>query len=105
MFDLQGNLVATKEATYTAIKELGNGDIFARGEETITFLDDGDRIFTSGEYNRTDNEAGETNILRIVGGTGDFDDARGYSSFTQLGEPGQGLYDNTLVIVATPDLI
>lgn len=105
LFDSQGNLVATKEATYTAIKERGNGDIVARGEEIITFLDDGDKIFTSGKYNRTDNEAGETSRLRIVGGTGDFDDAKGFTSFTQLGEPGQGLYDSIFVIVGTPDLI
>ena len=105
LLDPQGNLVATKEATYTVIKERGNGDIIAEGEETITFVDDGDRIFTFGKYNRTDNEAGETSRLRIVGGTGDFDDAKGFTSFTQTGTPGSGLFDNTLVIVGTPDLI
>ena len=100
-----GQVIATKEATYTAIKQRGNGDIIARGEETITFLDDGDQIFISGKFNQTDNEAGETNKLRIVGGTGDYENAKGFEFFTQTGDAGTGLYDSTLVIVGTPDLI
>ena len=100
-----GEVIATKEATYTAIKQRGNGNIIAQGEETITFLDDGDKIFTSGKFSQTDNEAGETNKLRIVGGTGDFENAKGFEFFTQIGDAGAGSYDGTLFIVGTPDSI
>ena len=97
-----GEIVATKEATYTAIRQGDDGDIVAEGQETITFLEDGDRIFTSGQYNQTDNEAGETSTLGIVGGTGDYENVKGLEFFTQTGDAGTGLYDSTFVIVDTP---
>ncbi|MBW4560921.1 MAG: hypothetical protein KME32_07120 [Mojavia pulchra JT2-VF2] len=90
-------LIGTKQSEFTAIRQLGNGEIIAEGKEII-HLPDGD-IYTLGQFSQTANEAGATNRLKIVGGTEAYSKANGFEYFTQAGNAGTGLYNTSLVIL------
>lgn len=79
--DDSAEILGTKTANLTVIAQLGNGDFIADVEETIT-LPNG-VISTEGLFNIRRLEAGETQTVSIVDGTGDFEELGGVENITQ----------------------
>ena len=78
-------VLATKTAAYTAIAQLGNGELIAEIEETIQFVDGpfiGDEITTEGLLIPGLAPSGGTTSLPIVSGTGNFEDRNGIEAIT-----------------------
>ena len=94
-------VLATKTAAYSAIAQLGNGDLIAEIEETIQFVDGpfvGDEITTQGLLKPGLAPSGGTTTLSIVSGTGDFEDLKGIEAIT--GDPSMpGIYNVNLSLL------
>jgi hypothetical protein len=79
--DIPDEIIGTKSANYTVIRQLGNGDIILQGEETITIGKD--QIFTAGTLNARGLEAQKPQRLEIVGGTGIYENLEGIEELVQ----------------------
>lgn len=98
--DEPDKVLATKTAGYKVFAQLGNGDLIGEIEETIQFVDGsfaGDKIFTTGFLIAGLAPSGGTTTLRIIGGTGSFEDIRGVENIIGVGPSMPGVFDISLL--------
>ena len=97
LFDTNGNLVGTKDTSYTFTEQLGNQQILASTQENINLS--GGTIQTQGTTNVTLGEQLIPQSLTVVGGTGIYEGASGLET-VRLSELGVfGVFDISLLIV------
>jgi Ca2+-binding RTX toxin-like protein len=78
--DIEDPILGSNEGTINIIAQLGNGDLIS--EITETFELPLGKIFTNGFYNDTEYASGGTAVVRITGGTGNYQDISGVEKFT-----------------------
>ncbi|MBW4599171.1 MAG: hypothetical protein KME29_06030 [Calothrix sp. FI2-JRJ7] len=81
LFDLNNNLVGTKDISFKFVKELGNGQFIADTTEII-YLPDG-RIFLQGQINADKLVNTKRQKIDIVGGSGIYEGVKGKEYLTQ----------------------
>lgn len=98
LFDSNGNIAGTKDASFILNQQLENGDLLASVQETIN-LPEG-QIFTQGTINATAVEHLIPQSIPIVGGTNIYSGAFGIETVRQLELGVLDVFDTTLAFVA-----
>ena len=97
LFDNNGNLIGTKDTSFTFTEQLGNQQVLALTQENINLS--GGTIQTQGTTNVTLGEQLIPQSLTVVGGTGIYEGAFGLET-VRLSELGViGVFDISLLIV------
>ena len=98
LFDLNGNIAGTKDASFILNQQLENGDLLASVQETIN-LPEG-QIFTQGTINATATEHLIPQSIPIVCGTSLYSGAFGIETVRQLELGVLDVFDITLAFAA-----
>ena len=97
LFDNNGNLIGTKDTSFTFTEQLGNQQVLALTQENINLS--GGTIQTQGTTNVTLGEQLIPQNLTVVGGTGIYDGAFGLETVRQSELGVLGVFDISLLIV------
>lgn len=97
LFDTNGNLVGTKDTSFTFTEQLANQQVLALTQENINLT--GGTIQTQGSINVTLGEQLIPQNITVVGGTGIYDGAFGLETVRQSELGVIGVFDISLVIV------